>query len=55
MSSAIPMDYLDKVVFAGNKGVEIAPTPEEVAGFRRYMEAYRKGLEIEKAAVENKN
>ena len=48
-------DYLDKVVFAGNKGVEIAPTPEEVAGFRRYMEAYRKGLEIEKAAVENKN
>ena len=43
-------DYLEKVVFAGNKGVEVAPTPEDVEGFNRYIENYRAGLEIEKAA-----
>ena len=44
-------DWLDKYVFAGNKGVEVAPTPEDVEGFNRYMENYKAGLEIEKAAV----
>lgn len=48
-------DYLDKKVFAGNTGVEIAPTAEEVAGFDKYIETYKAGLAIEKAAVENKN
>ena len=47
-------DYLDKKVFAGNTGVEIAPTAEDVAGFDKYIETYRAGLAIEKAAVENK-
>ena len=47
-------DYLDTNVFAGNKGVEIAPTAEEVAGFDTYIEAYKAGLAIEQAAVENK-
>lgn len=44
-------DYLDKKVFAGNTGVEIAPTPEDVEGFNTYIEHYKEGLEIEKAAV----
>ena len=47
-------DYLDKKVFAGNTGVEIAPTAEDVAGFDQYIETYKAGLAIEKAAVENK-
>ena len=47
-------DYLDKKVFAGNTGTEIAPTAEDVAGFDKYIETYKAGLAIEKAAVENK-
>ena len=47
-------DFLDKKVFAGEAGVEIAPTAEDVAGFNAYIENYKAGLAIEKAAVENK-
>ena len=44
-------DYLDRVVFAGNTGVEIAPTPEDVEGFNKYIENYKACLGIEEAAV----
>jgi sugar (pentulose or hexulose) kinase len=47
-------DYLDQVVFAGNEGVEIKPTAEDVAGFNAYIERYKAGLAIEQAAVDNK-
>ena len=47
-------DYLDKKVFAGNTGVEIAPSADDVAGFDAYIKTYKAGLPIEKAAVENK-
>ncbi|MBR6252216.1 MAG: FGGY-family carbohydrate kinase [Bacteroidales bacterium] len=47
-------DWLDQKVFAGNTGTEIAPTPADVEGFNRYIEAYKAGLAIEKAAVEAK-
>lgn len=47
-------DYLDHHVFAGNKGVELTPTAEEVAGFDTYIEAYKAGLAIEQTAVTNK-
>jgi sugar (pentulose or hexulose) kinase len=47
-------DYLENVVFAGNTGVSIAPTPEDVAGFERYIENYKRGLAIEQCAVANK-
>lgn len=47
-------DFLDSEVFAGNTGVEIKPTAEDVAGFDSYIKAYRKGLAIEHVAVENK-
>ena len=47
-------DYLDEVVFAGNEGTSISPDPADVEGFNRYMENYKAGLGIEKAAVEYK-
>ena len=47
-------DYLDKVVFAGYTGVEVAPTAADVEGFNRYIENYKQNLGIEKAAVEFK-
>ena len=47
-------DYLEEVVFAGNTGVSIAPTPEDVAGFEKYIENYKRCLPIEQSAVANK-
>ena len=47
-------DFLDQKVFAGEAGVEIEPTAEEVAGFNAYIENYKAGLAIEQSAVENK-
>ena len=44
-------EFLDTNVFAGNVGVEISPTKEEVEGFNKYIQNYQKGLEIEKTAV----
>ena len=48
-------DYLDKIVFAGNTGVEIAPVREEVEGFERYLENYKKALPVEAAAIQFKS
>ena len=47
-------DWLESNVFAGNTGVEIAPTAEDVAGFNKWIENYKRGLAIEQAAVYNK-
>ena len=47
-------DWLESNVFAGNTGVEIAPTAEYVAGFNKWIENYKRGLAIEQAAVDNK-
>lgn len=47
-------DYLDEVVFAGDAGEEISPTPEDVAGFNAYIKNYKACLPIEQAAVLNK-
>ncbi len=47
-------DYLEDVVFAGNTGVSIAPTAEDVAGFEKYIENYKHCLPIEQAAVDSK-
>ncbi|MCM1066786.1 MAG: FGGY-family carbohydrate kinase [Muribaculaceae bacterium] len=44
-------DWLDSCVFAGNTGSKIAPTPEEVEGFERYIARYIDVLPVEKAAV----
>ena len=47
-------DFLDEKVFAGDAGVEIAPTAEDVAGFNAYIENYKAGLPIEEAAAKFK-
>ena len=47
-------DFLEQVVFAGNTGEEIAPTPEEVAGFDAYLANYKAALPVEQCAVQYK-
>ncbi len=44
--------YLSNKVFAGEKGTTIAPDQKDVAGFMIFMERYKKGLVIERAAVD---
>jgi sugar (pentulose or hexulose) kinase len=44
--------YLTNKVFAGQNGTTIAPDPEDVVGFAAFMERYKKGLVIERAAVD---
>lgn len=45
-------DYLATRVFKGAKSVTVAASDEEAAGFARFMEAYKKSLAVECAAVE---
>lgn len=45
-------DYLNEQIFAGNKGVKLLPEAADVEGFEAFMEKYRKGLGIERAAVD---
>ena len=47
-------DYLEDVVFGGNTGVSVSPTPEDVAGFEKYIQNYKHCLPIEQRAVEVK-
>ena len=47
-------DYLEEIVFAGNTGVSIAPTEEDVAGFNKYIETYKACLPVEQKATECK-
>ena len=44
-------DYLDRKVFAGNRGVSLTPTAEDVAGFEKYMVEYKACLPVEAEAV----
>jgi sugar (pentulose or hexulose) kinase len=44
--------YLSNKVFAGEKSTTIAPDPRDVEGFAAFMERYKKGLVIERAAVD---
>ena len=44
--------YLSNKVFAGENGTTIAPDPRDVDGFTTFMERYKKGLVIERAAVD---
>ena len=47
-------DYLEEVVFAGNTGISVAPTAEDVAGFEKYICNYKQCLPVEQAAVDHK-
>jgi sugar (pentulose or hexulose) kinase len=44
--------YLAKMVFAGERGSTIAPDQTDVTGFATFMDRYKKGLPIERAALE---
>ena len=44
--------YLSDKVFAGENGTTIIPDPADVDGFTAFMERYKKGLVIERAAVD---
>ncbi|KAB8125934.1 FGGY-family carbohydrate kinase [Gracilibacillus oryzae] len=46
-------DYLNEKVFAGQSVETVTPEAEDVAGFEQFIERYKKGLAIERAAVEN--
>ena len=43
--------YLEEQVFAKEESVQIAPDPKDVEGFEAFMDRYKEGLEIERAAV----
>lgn len=44
--------YLANRVFAGENGSTMAPDPRDIEGFTAFMERYKKGLVIERAAVD---
>lgn len=46
-------DYLAKKVFAGNEGSRMEPDPKDVEGYEVFIERYKKGIAIEKAALES--
>ena len=46
-------DYLDKKVFYLNKITTVEPDKETLSGFEKYMENYKRLLEVENAAVNN--
>lgn len=46
-------NYLNDKVFAGDAGVKLEPDAKDVEGFDRFIERYRGGLDIERAAVDH--
>lgn len=44
-------DYLAKKVFADSQCTTLSPDPDDVAGFSVFMDRYKNGLVIEKAAI----
>ena len=45
-------EFLNNEIFAKLSGTTLAPTQEEIEGFEAFMENYRAGVAVEKAAVE---
>ncbi|MDD2971277.1 MAG: FGGY-family carbohydrate kinase [Lachnospiraceae bacterium] len=48
-------EYLENRIFAGLSGETIIPQKEEIAGFQTFMERYKMGLAVEKAAINQMN
>ena len=46
-------DFLGNKIFAGQKGETLEPKESDVKGFDTFIERYKAGLPIERAAVEN--
>jgi hypothetical protein len=45
-------DWLSNKVFARENGTTIAPDQRDIEGFSAFMDRYKKGLVIERAAVD---
>jgi sugar (pentulose or hexulose) kinase len=45
--------YLEQKVFGENAGVSVEATEEDTRGFAAFMERYKRGLAVERAAVEH--
>lgn len=46
-------EYLNDIIFAGQEGVTVTASPEEVAGFDEYMKVFTGILPVEKEAINN--
>ncbi len=46
-------DYLDIRVFSGQSGSELQPVEKDVKAYKTFIEKYKSGLAIERAAIEN--
>ena len=46
-------EYLDQVVFSKDTPYTVKPTKEGMESYHRFMEVYRKMLEVEKAAIQS--
>ncbi|MEE1087125.1 MAG: FGGY-family carbohydrate kinase [Schaedlerella sp.] len=46
-------DYLENIVFKDAESTTIVPDPEDVKGYEAFIERYKNGLAVEKAAVDN--
>ena len=46
-------EYLDEKIFSGDAGTSIEPTEEDVKGFEAFMQRYKAGLPIERAAIDS--
>ena len=45
-------EFLESEVFAGSEAYTLEPDPEDVRGFNEFAERYKKGLPIERAAID---
>ena len=46
-------DYLENKIFVNAESETIEPNPEDVAGYEVFIERYKAGLAVERAAVES--
>ena len=44
-------EYLDQKIFSGMQGTTVMADPADVQGYETFTERYKKGLEVEKAAI----
>jgi sugar (pentulose or hexulose) kinase len=46
-------EYLEKRVFKNARSLTLTATDDEIAGFEKFLERYKKGLDIEKCAIKS--
>ena len=44
-------EFLNDKIFAGQKGSTIKASEEEIKGFDKFMESFKKSLDVERAAI----